>query len=139
MAMRINLTAVFLELLVVLCALVGGTLMIVDPSGALLGLNPRILQGLPVSTFFWPGVVMIAANAVMPMIVVVAALRRASWAKIGHVSVGALLSSWLILQLSLVGIYHVIQLMFLALGIAIAMVALQAARVDMFPRHRSHL
>ena len=64
-ARRVEPTIIFLELLVAACALIGGGFMISDPSGALLGLSPRLLEGLPFRTFLVPGLVMVAANAVL--------------------------------------------------------------------------
>jgi hypothetical protein len=113
--------------------------MIVDPSGKSLGLSLHLLDGLPIDSFLWPGIAMIVGNAVIPVLAVIAALRRVRWAYLAHVGVGMLLSSWLLLQVTFVGAHHTLQLMFLALGVAIALLAIQDSRTELAPRHRVSL
>jgi hypothetical protein len=126
------LTLLFLEGLLAVCAALGGTLLLLEPSGSYLGLSPRLLDGLPFHTFVIPGIAMIVGNALIPMVMIAAALRRLSWADTGHVLVGMLVTSWLLLQIVFVGTEHVIQPMFLALGIAISALAIQGA--ELLPR-----
>jgi hypothetical protein len=131
---RVQYTLVFLEVLVAACALTAGSLMIADPSGGNLGLSPALLDGLPFRTFLVPGIAMIVANVLIPLGVAVGALRGAAWTREWHLIVGLLLTSWLVLQILFIGVHHVIQPMLLALGVAIALLAMQAAGIHLHRR-----
>lgn len=79
-------------------ATVGGTALLLDPSGALVGLNPGELDPLPFGTFLVPGLMLAGALGLFPAVVcywLAAGWRRAPLAAAG---VGVALFGWLLVE-----------------------------------------
>lgn len=107
-----------LELLLAVGAVPAGLLMIIRPSGSLMSMPLTMLDGSPFQDFLWPGVILLAAIGVLPLVVVWGAWRRRAWAPEGHVAVGAVLIGWIVVEWLMIG-YNWLQPVYLGLGIAI--------------------
>ena len=83
-----------------------------------------MLDGSGFSSFFVPGLMLLLANGVFPVVVAIAAMRRRSWAPYGHVMVGCVLTGWIAIQGVLIGFGHWLQIFCLALGLIIAVLGL---------------
>lgn len=94
---------VVLEILLALGALGGGGLLLADPSGAMLGLPPGMLEGSAFDSFFWPALALFAGVGVFPVVVAAAAARGAGWARLGHVAVPVVLLAFLGVELAVIG------------------------------------
>lgn len=116
---------VVLEVFLAAGAFYGGTQLVRDPSGGLLQMPAS--QFLTEASLFrdWlvPGVVLLLANGVFPLVVVAAELRRARWAGLGHVAVGCVLTGWMLVQVAVMGLGAGIQTVFLSLGLVITALA----------------
>ena len=79
-------------------AFVGGTALVLDPSGAVIGLSPRELDPLPFETFRVPGLVLASALGVYPAVACywLAAGRPRAW--FAATSVGLVLLCWLLVE-----------------------------------------
>ena len=75
----VRLLAVLLILLAV-NALVGGALLIADPSGGLLGMPVSLLAGSPFRDYLLPGLVLFGLLGVLPLAVVAGVWFRPRWA-----------------------------------------------------------
>lgn len=81
-------------------ALIGGGALIVDPSGAVVGLSRATLEGTPFSDFLVPGLVLAGALGLYPTFVCYGLYKRRTWAWMGAVSVAVVLAVWLAVQLA---------------------------------------
>ncbi|MBL8923290.1 MAG: hypothetical protein JNJ54_30845 [Myxococcaceae bacterium] len=116
---------VVLELFLAAGAFYGGTQLVRDPSGGLLQMPAN--QFLTGSSIFkdWlvPGVVLLLANGVFPLVVAGAELRHARWAVLAHLAVGCVLLGWMVVQVAVMGLSAGIQTVFLSLGLVITALA----------------
>lgn len=81
-------------------------------------------SSLPFGSITFAGISLAAINGVLPTIVLVAALRRRSWAYAGHLVVGLVLVAWIVTQVVILGPpIVVLQAVFFAWGWAIAALA----------------
>ncbi|TVR93320.1 MAG: hypothetical protein EA416_05375 [Trueperaceae bacterium] len=115
--------------------LYGGVTMLVDPSGAALGMDV-VLPQLPVPSFALPGAFLVTVMGLLPIALAyglvarptprwAAAISRASghhWAWTGTLALGIVLAAWLALQGWLIGFAWPIQ--FVTAGNAVAIVVL---------------
>ncbi|MHB9150484.1 MAG: hypothetical protein ACYC33_10485 [Thermoleophilia bacterium] len=107
-----------LEVLLAVGAIPAGLLMIIRPSGSFMSMPLTMLDGSPFRDFLWPGVILLVANGILPLVVAWGAWRRKSWAPEGHVVVGAVLIGWIVVELLMID-YHWLQAAYLGLGIVI--------------------
>lgn len=133
---------VVLEVFLAAGAFYGGTLLVSDPTGGLLQMPARdfLHEGSLFRDFFVPGVVLLLANGIFPLVVVAAELKQARWAGLGHVAVGCVLTGWMVVQVSMLGIGAPIQVVFLLFGLlllalSIAKWALDHQRPTQGPLH----
>lgn len=85
---------VALEGIMSLSALGGGGAMILDPRGAM-GMDPAMLDRLPVDSWLLPGIALVATNGVLPAAAAIGEVRGCTWPReFGHVLAGAVLVCW---------------------------------------------
>jgi hypothetical protein len=125
---RVDLVLVLLEVLLSVGALGGGAVLILDPTGGILTMPVTMLEHSPFTTFLVPGVVLLLANGVFPLVVAVAALRRAAWVWLGHVAVGAVLVGWICIQVAMIRAVASLHLIYFALGVVILALGLSRLR-----------
>lgn len=120
--------------------LAGGAVLVIDPSGGLIGMPPSVLRHGPFSDFLVPGVILLLVLGVLPAIVAVALwtrprwhaaapLERAfgehwSWIGAGVVAFGLLI--WLAVELWVVGPSSLL-VTYAALALAVIALALTPA------------
>lgn len=119
-----------LEGLLALGAIAGGLSMIKDPTGADLGLPPAatMLQATPFHDYWWPAIILIVANGLLPLGAIVLNLARFPSAAIANLLVGLVLTGWMIGQLWLLGYQFFLQAVLLGYGallLTLAMIALR--------------
>jgi hypothetical protein len=69
----------FLHLLLGLNALAGGTMLIVDPQGELLGMPIEWLERTPFKTYLIPGIILLVFNGIFPFFILYGLLTKPSW------------------------------------------------------------
>lgn len=95
--------AVTLETLIAVSAFGGGVAMIADPAGAM-GMDPWLLERLPVDSWRLPGVALIACNGLLPLAMARAELLGRRWPRrYGHAVAGAVLLAWPVTETLLFG------------------------------------
>jgi hypothetical protein len=97
---RFGTTLVTLETTLAVAATAGGVSLMARPT-AVMPLD--LLAGTPFSTWFWPGVALIAVVALPAAVVAAGALAHLVYVHIGHMLVGVVLMGWISVQLVMIG------------------------------------
>ena len=113
-------------------ALVGGALLIADPSGGLLGMPVALLTGSPFHDYLLPGLVLFGLLGLVPLAVATVAWLRPRWtylpragvdgAWLGSLGVGVFLIIWIGVQMTILRFF--LQPVLLGLGTALVAVSL---------------
>ncbi|QDG50404.1 hypothetical protein FIV42_06550 [Persicimonas caeni] len=112
----------------------GGLGLMLNPTGAPLGIPQAWLAGSPFADYMVPGVILFAVLGVFPTVVAVALYYRVKWAFLATLAVGLGLTIWIGVEIAIIG-YHVeppLQAIYGMLGILITALALN-------PKIREHL
>jgi len=102
-----------------LSGLWGGGALVADPTGDLLQMPLSLLDDSPFSDYFVPGLILLTALGVGPLIVALGLWRRRPWAWYGAVAVGGALVVWIGVEVWMIG-YHTdppLQLIYGTLGV----------------------
>ena len=95
----------------------GGVPLVLDPSGASLGMDLAVLTNSPFSTYLVPGFVVLIVNGLLPCVLAIAAFRQhRRTAEIGIVF-GLWLIGYMIAQIWWIGLIAGIQYLFSIVGI----------------------
>lgn len=108
----------FLQIIVGANALIGGALMLADPSGAELGMNPGFLAQSPFSSYLVPGLALFALIGLGHALGAVLTLRKDRRAPLVAAGLGALLIVWILAQLLWLDPQSWLQAVVAALGLA---------------------
>jgi len=111
-------------------ALAGGTALVVDPSGGLVNASPVPLAATPVDDFLLPGIALVAAFGVCPILAGYGLHARRQWGRVAAVAVGVALMMWIGVETAL-GFDR--PTLALNLATAVAVVALSAAPLPRSP------
>ena len=117
---------------------ISGVILIADPSGDAIGLPPDLLEGLPISDYLLVGVFLFLVYGVVSLVVLYGLWTRKEWTWTRFLSewthqhwswtaalgLGVILLIWVIAQLILIGEPDALQILYLALGLAIVGVIL---------------
>lgn len=114
---------VVLELLLSFGALYGGATLILAPDGSLLGISDADLAGSPFDSYLLPGIFLFLVIGVFPLVVAIAALRRAVWAVPTHFVLGVALMIFELIEWWAIG-YHVLQAIYFVYGLVMAVLGL---------------
>ncbi len=123
-------------LLVAANAVYGGLGLLVDG----MGMPDEWLENLPVDTWTWPGIALLATVALPQLVVAWLVWRRHQWAALAGIVAGAGLVVWIVVQLALLQRYFFLQPVIAALGVVEAGLALAWLRggAPTVTRTRSH-
>ncbi len=97
--------------------LYGGITLLIDPSGALMGVPLALLDGLPLHDFLLQGVFLLLIMGLVPLGLCVAVWRRWSRAWQATVLLGIVLMIWLVGEFALWGYQAPIQIVTGVLGL----------------------
>jgi hypothetical protein len=106
-----------LQFFVGIGALVGGLCLIMDSSGAGLGLSTASLQGTPFGDYFVPGVVLLIINgcgSIAGALMTLFAVRRFP---LVAVVLGLFLMTWMVVQVWFLGLVHWQQPLYFVFGV----------------------
>jgi hypothetical protein len=118
--------------------MVGGIVFLIDPTGRALGMSTRLLQGTPVANYLLPGLFILLAFGILPMVVAYGLIARPHWGPfdwverrtgdhwswLGAVVVAVTLIAWIGLQISLIGLEAPIQVVCGGLGLLMLVLAM---------------
>jgi hypothetical protein len=95
--LRIHVLGVILTAITI-AALTGGGLLLVDPSGARLGMSVAQMGGAPFPDYTIPGLVLVLLFGIVPIPILLGLWREQRWARELTGVVGALLAVWITAQ-----------------------------------------
>lgn len=104
-------------------AFMSGLMMILDPSGMAMRLEVEWLAGTPFQDFLIPGFILFSVLGIGSFVVVYGIARRRQWAWWAAVGLGIALVGWILTQVLLLRMYHVLQLIYGVLGAALILLA----------------
>lgn len=104
----------------------GGLALVLDPTGAAIGLPLDLLEGSVFADYLVPGIVLLVLLGIAPLFVAGAVLKRRPRAWIGSLAVGVALMLWIAVQVLVVGYQPEppLQAVYGTLGLAIALTSL---------------
>ena len=86
-----------------LSGLLGGIMLVIDPSGGLLNMPIGLLSDSVFQNFMIPGIILLFLLGVFPTAVGIALWKRYSWSGPGAVITGIMLVIWIGVQIAIVG------------------------------------
>jgi len=104
-----------LQLSIGVGAFPAGLLMILDPSGARIGLPLAILMNTPFRTFLVPGVVLLSVNGVLSALGGILSLKQKEYSGVMAIGLGLFLVLWIAAQVYWMGT-HWLHFVYLAAG-----------------------
>lgn len=60
-------------------AIVGGVILIIDPSGSMVNLPASLLENSPFASFLYPGIILLLVLGVMPTMIAISLIRYVHW------------------------------------------------------------
>ncbi|CAH8712942.1 hypothetical protein M5W83_25140 [Paenibacillus thiaminolyticus] len=127
-----------LHLLLAIGAVFGGTALVIDPSGRLLGVTLSILNTSPFTNFLIPGLILLIMLGIGPLLICYALIKRTHWKVPSKLNVfkdthwswafslycGFALITWITLQTYFIQGVALIHVVYVAWGIAIQIATL---------------
>ena len=106
-----------LQAFIGLGALVGGFMLVKDPSGSALGVPLSFLEGSPFPDFLIPGIFLLAVNGVGSMIGAVLSFTRRRYAQEIAIVLGAILVAWIVIQVVIIRSFSWMHILYFILGV----------------------
>ncbi|MDQ0196216.1 hypothetical protein [Paenibacillus wynnii] len=119
-------------------AIGGGLVLIIDPSGEMIGMPVSILERSPFSNFLLPGILLMLVFGLLPMLVLYGLTKRpewkfadrlnpfkdlhSSWALSLYIGFGQII--WIMVETYMVNAVEVIHVFYMSLGLLIQVVTL---------------
>lgn len=119
-------------------ALVGGSILIMDPTGSMVNLPDSILEQSPFTSFLFPGIILLLVLGVMPLVIGISLMRYVHW-ELGEtlnlypdrywawtfsLYTGFALIIWIMVQVYWIQDVSIIHLVYFAWGVGIQVVTL---------------
>lgn len=92
-----------IEVAVGIAGAVSGLLMLIDPSGAMLGLSTALLSSAPVHEYLWPGLVLLYVLGLLPLAAARGLYSNETWALPLSIVLSMTLIGWIMLQIFFIG------------------------------------
>jgi hypothetical protein len=110
-------------------ALYGGISMVLFPDGSMLGMNISQLQYTPFTSYLIPGIVLLLANGMLSILALAALFT--SHKKYGRLVLfqGIILTGWIIIQITMLQVFHPLHLVLGITGIALILLGIFALPV----------
>ena len=105
-----------LQVVIGVGAVAGGLGLVLDPSGASLGLPRELLAKTPFATFMIPGIVLFVVNGLGSLLGAVASFTRYRYAGETAMALGAFLVAWILVQVYWMSGGHWLHWLYLSLG-----------------------
>jgi len=105
------------QILIGLGALLGGWMLITDPTGGELGMSLTWLKGTPFSNFLIPGVVLFTINGLGTLAGSVCTFKCVRFSGETAIALGVFMMLWISIQVSLIGYMNFLQPLYFTVGI----------------------
>lgn len=108
-----------------LSGIIGGTVLIIDPSGELLGIPIKWLEGSPFPDYLIPGIILASILGIYPLIAFIGLLKRQDWAVTATRNLGFALIIWVTTEIIVIGYQSEppIQMIYGLLGLVISLIS----------------
>ena len=106
-----------LQVFIGLGAVGGGLGLILEPSGANLGIPLELLKNSPFSTYLVPGIVLLMVNGLGSLVGAAASFTRYRYAGETAMALGVFLVAWIILEVYWIAAFHWLHALYLGLGL----------------------
>jgi hypothetical protein len=114
---RLVLSLGILQVFIGLGAVAGGMGLILNPSGANLGLPIEMLEASPFATFLIPGIVLLAVNGLGSLAGALLTFTRRRGAGEAAIALGVFLMAWIVIQVYWVRGIHWLHFLYFVLGL----------------------
>lgn len=124
---------VILQLFLGIGGIAGGAMLVIDPSGGMMGMDISILKNWPLSDFLIPGLILLIVLGILPVVIGWALLKRWSWPLAERLNlfpdlhwswafslyIAFALIIWISVEMYIMAGVGVVHLFYIALGLAI--------------------
>jgi hypothetical protein len=114
----LSVASIFLLFFTGITALISGGALLLDPSGKPLRMSTAILSGSPFNTFFVPGLILFLFIGVSCIAVAFFMIKDKPYSTKLVLAQGVIMILWIIVQLVIIKQFHLLQLLYLFIGIA---------------------
>lgn len=114
----LSVASIFLLFFTGITALISGGALLLDPSGKPLRMSTAILSGSPFDTFFIPGLILFLFIGVSCIVIAFFMIKDTSYSTRLVLAQGVVMILWIIVQLIIIQQFHLLQLLYLFIGIA---------------------
>jgi hypothetical protein len=115
-------------------ALFGGGTLVLDPTGGAMGMPLNWLEGTPFPNYLVPGLILFSVLGLGSFVVLYGIVRRRAWARTGTIALGVALVGWIVTQILLIQLLHVLHAIYGGLGVALIGLALHPSMRTYFDR-----
>ncbi|MGW8314791.1 MAG: hypothetical protein ACWGNV_04255 [Bacteroidales bacterium] len=98
-------------------AVVGGFMLMIDPSGSKLGLPIDLIKGSPFSDFLIPGIFLFSLNGIGSMIGAGFSFAKKRYAQELAIILGAILVAWILIQVLIIHTLSWMHFLYVTLGV----------------------
>lgn len=105
-------------------AIPAAILMIIDPSGKLMGLPSDMLAESPFKDFLVPGIFLLVLNGLFQAAGAALSFKKQAFAPHAGFILGLILTSWILVQGFFLGLGHFFQFLYLGIGLFEAILAI---------------
>ncbi|MBY0119264.1 hypothetical protein NST33_23315 [Paenibacillus sp. FSL L8-0435] len=119
-------------------AIIGGIILIIDPSGSMVNLPASLLENSPFASFLFPGIILLLVLGVMPTTIAISLIRYVHWGMGERMNLypdrywawtfslytGFALIIWIMAQVYWIQDVSIIHLVYFAWGVGIQVVTL---------------
>ena len=127
---RLRIIAIVLMMITALNALATGYSFMVDPSGAGLGMSTSFIQNSPFTDFFIPGIILFIFNGLTNIFTSIIAIRKGKDYSLLISLQGLILLGWIIIQLTMVEIFHPLHLIMGIIGAFLIIIGVSLTNQD---------
>jgi len=112
----IRIIAIILLVFLGISAVYGGGVLIVDPSGKILGMPLSHLEHSPFNSFLIPGIILFLFNGVSSLIIAVMAIKKHRLYTLFAISQGIVQVIWILVQIAMIRSTSILHFIYFSVG-----------------------
>jgi len=110
----LRIIVIFLLFLIGINALIAGFLFILQPSGALMGMNTEVLEYSPFANFLIPGIILFTFNGIFNITVAILCIRKFRYYPFLIIFQALILAGWILVQIIMIQIFNALHVFMLS-------------------------